>query len=144
MKYEPLERDGLIERTSFSKDEIGDLIKIANRDISTAEYTMAHDVDWALTIAYNSTHQILLAVMYKEGFRPKGEAKHKAAIDFCRIALGDRHKDDIDIIDKMRKKRNRAVYRHINAVSELEAKEGIRFAKEFVAKITKETLSSYL
>ena len=137
MTYERLEQDGLIERVSFSKEEIRNLIEIADRDISTAEYVMSHDVDWSLTIAYNSVYQILLAIMYKEGFRPKGEAKHKVAISFCRVALGNKYKTDIDIIDKMRKKRNRAVYRHIKTVSELEAKEAIRFAKEFVKEIIK-------
>ena len=140
MTYEELEASGIIEKVSLSEEEIKDLIDIANRDISTAEFVMTHDIDWALTIAYNSVHQILLAIMYREGFRPKGEAKHKAVIDFCRIALGNKYKADIDIIDKMRKKRNRAVYQHIKVVSELEAREGIRFAKEFVAKVTKEKL----
>lgn len=140
MNYNRLEEGGVIERIAFSKEEIKDLIHLANRDISTAEYVMAHDVDWALTIAYNSVLQILLAVMYKSGYRPKGEAKHKAAIDFCRIALGDKYRADLEVIDRMRKKRNRAVYQHIKTVSELEAKEGIRFAKEFVAKATKEKL----
>ncbi len=35
-------------------------------------------------------------------------------------------------------KLKKAVYQHIKAVSELEAKEGIKFAKEFVAKVIKE------
>lgn len=140
MSYDYLENKGLIEKVSISKMELGDMVDISNRDISTSEYVIAHDVDWALTIAYNSVHQILLAIMYKEGYRPKGEAKHKVVIDFCRIALAAKYKSNIDIIDRMRKKRNKAVYRHIKTVSELEAKEGIRFAKEFVARITEERL----
>jgi uncharacterized protein (UPF0332 family) len=143
MNYERLEKDGFVERISCSREEIRALLEIANRDISAAEYIMTHDIDWALTIAYNSVHQILLAIMYKEGFRPKGEAKHKVAIDFCRIALGNEYKTDIDIIDKMRKKRNRAVYQHARTVSELEAKEGIIFANGFVTKILKEKLTSF-
>lgn len=98
MNYDTLERDGLIEKISFSEEDIEGLIGIANRDISTAEYVMAHDVDWALTIAYNSVLQVLLAIMHKEGFRP------------------------------------------IKTVSELEAKGGIGFAKEFVAKMTKQKI----
>lgn len=140
MMYERFEKENTIEKVSISKEEIKELVEIANRDISTANYVMAHDIDWALAIAYNSVHQMLLAIMYKEDFRPKGGAKHKATIDFCLIALGDKYRAEIDIIDKLRKKRNKAVYHHIKTVSELEAKEAIRFAKEFVDRIIKDKI----
>jgi uncharacterized protein (UPF0332 family) len=138
MTYKELQDNGLIEKITILEAEIKDLVEIAKRDISTAEFVMAHDVDWALTITYNSVHQVLLAVMYQEGFRPKGDAKHKATIDFCRIALGGRYKTEIDVINKLRKKRNTAVYQHIKTASELEAKEAIKFAKDFVSKVVKE------
>jgi uncharacterized protein (UPF0332 family) len=140
MSYEDLEKDGLIEKRPVSKEEIDDLIEIAHRDIVAAKNVASLDLDWALVIVYNSVCQILLALMYQKGFRPKGEAKHKVVIDFSRISLGKEYKDQLDRIDKMRKKRNRAIYGHAHIVSELEAKESIKFCKEFIEKIIREKL----
>lgn len=140
MTYEYLEKGGLIERKPFSQEEINNLIEITKRDVTTAMNVARFDLDWALVIAYNSICQILLAVMYKKGFRPKGEAKHKVCIEFCRIALGRDYRIELERIDKMRKKRNRAIYGHAHIVSEIEAKESIKFAKEFVERLTQEVL----
>ena len=73
--------------------------------------------------------------MYAEGFRPTGEGQHKTAIIFAELALGEKFEDEVHFFDKMRIKRNMAVYDTAGLVSEDEAKQSLVFAKKFVGRI---------
>lgn len=135
--YNYLVEKNLIEKIPIYSDEILHLKEAAQKDIETAHFLARADSDWALNIAYSAMLRISLALMYAEGYRPKGEAKHKVVIDFLREKLGSEFKEDLERVDDLRKKRNRMIY-HASAISsEYEVKETIEFAREFVKQISK-------
>jgi uncharacterized protein (UPF0332 family) len=70
-----------------------------------------------------------------EGFRPIGEGQHKTTILFAELALGEKFENEVHFFDKMRTKRNQAVYDTVGIVSEAEAKQSLMFAKKFVVRI---------
>ncbi|MBM4467810.1 MAG: HEPN domain-containing protein [Chloroflexi bacterium] len=133
MTYQPLERAGLIEPYRVPQAEIRDLLEVARRDVKTAQELMNIDLDWALIVAYNAALQAGLAFMYAKGYRPRGPDRHKTVIRFLRATLDPSFKSKLNRLDRVRKKRHRAVYRMAGAVSEREAKGTIEFAEEFVA-----------
>ena len=133
MTYQPLERAGLIEPYLVPQAEIRDLLDVARRDVKTAQELMDIDLDWALIVAYNAALQAGLAFMYAKGYRPRGPDRHKTVIRFLRATLDPSFKLKLNRLDRVRKKRHRAVYRTAGAVSEREAKGTIEFAEEFVA-----------
>ena len=64
------------------------------------------------------------------------QAAHEPGITFgiyVRATLDSSFKSKLNRLDRVRKKRHRAVYRMAGAVSEREAKGTIEFAEEFVA-----------
>ena len=99
---------------------------------------MAHDRDWAFSIAYNAILQATRALMFAEGFRPAaGEGQHKAAVQFAEILLGDKFQDEIHIFDKMRSKRHRVIYDVSGLVSQSEARQALDFAVRYVEMVEK-------
>jgi len=76
--------------------------------------------------------------MFQKGFRPiAGEGGHWVVIEFLKIELGEKFKSILDFMDEMRKKRNRATYDMAGLISDTEARESVKIAKDFVLKITK-------
>jgi uncharacterized protein (UPF0332 family) len=77
------------------------------RDIKSARTMMANDMDWAFAMAYNAILQATRALMFSKGFRPStGEGRHKLAVRFAEITLGEKFHKEIYIFDKMRNKRH--------------------------------------
>jgi len=99
---------------------------------------MAHDRDWAFSIAYNAILQATRALMFGKGFRPAaGEGQHKAAVQFAEVALGSKFRDEIHIFDKMRSKRHRVIYDVSGLVSQAEARQALDFAIRYVELVDK-------
>jgi len=76
-----------------------------------------------------------LALMYAQGYRPRGPDRYKTVIRFLRTTLDPSSKPKLNRLDRIRKKRHQAVYRMAGAISEREAKGTIEFAEEFVTQL---------
>ena len=136
--YEKLVDSGLIKPFKASKSQVQNRLELAKRDINTARATMAHDRDWAFSIAYNAILQATRALMFNEGFRPAaGEGQHKAAVQFAEVLLGDQFGEEIHVFDKMRSKRHRVVYDVSGLISQAEARQAFAFAVKYVEMIKK-------
>ena len=135
MTYKELETKGLIKPFKARKQQIKKQMELADRDLKAATAIIEVNNDWAYSIAYNAILQAVRALMYLEGFRPIGEGQHKTAIYFAELALGETFEDEVNFFDKMRTKRNQAVYDTAGVVSENEARQSLVFAKKFVGRI---------
>jgi hypothetical protein len=74
--------------------------------------------------------------MLSNGYRPAGEGQHSTTIEFARLILDKKFKPTVELIDRMRRKRNRAVYDVAGVISRKEAEEAIRTAIDFVNDIS--------
>jgi uncharacterized protein (UPF0332 family) len=135
MSYRELEAKGLIKPFKAKGQQIKKQMELAGRDLKTANAILGVNNDWTYNIAYNAILQAVRALMYVEGFRPVGEGQHKTAILFAELALGEKFEDGVHFFDKMRTKRNQAVYDTAGIVSEEEAKQSLLFVKKFVGRI---------
>lgn len=135
MPYEQLIQQGRIKPYKARPEEIRKLLKVAARDLATAERNLADDHDWAYTIAYNAILQAARALMLAKGFRPRGAEAHATVVQFIEEALGKAYASQIALFDQMRRKRHRVIYEMAGLVSKQEAEQGIAFAKKFVEEI---------
>ena len=131
MSYEELLRKRAIEPAEVSEKEILEHLRLARHDISISRDIASIDLDWAFNIAYNGILQTSLAFMYSEGYRPRGEGKHVNTFRFLQNALPDSSMKEVDYLQKLRRKRNRAVYDRRGIISEKEMKGIIDFAEDF-------------
>ena len=136
MSYEKLLRKQLIKSFRATNSQIDAQFELADRDCETAKRIVSTSSDWAFNIAYNAMLQATRGLMFFEGFRPRsGEGQHRTTISFAELALGDNFKNEIRFFDKMRVKRNRAVYDIAGLISETEARQAIQFAENFIMRI---------
>lgn len=133
--YEGLLRAGRIREEKVSQTEIDRALKRAARDLKTAKKIMADDPDWGFAVAYNAVLQASRAYMFSQGYRPASAQGHKNTFAFMVIAMGEDYKDLITYFDRMRKKRKQAVYDISGLITETEAKNLFKKAKDFVALI---------
>jgi uncharacterized protein (UPF0332 family) len=138
MKIDELLKKRRIRRHRASDEELQRLLELADRDIRMARLIMAEDWDWAFSIAYNAVLQSARAYMYSRGFRPAAEQGHKNTFAFMRAALGEELASTIGYFDRMRKKRNQAIYDVAGLITEKEARAILKNAITFVDIVKKQ------
>lgn len=137
MSFEELQKKKLIEKYQVPLKEIEVILESAKSDLKTAKDLLDTDICWAFNIAYNSILETGIALMYKKGYRPTGEARHISVILFLRKVLGKEYEDSLNRFNQMRRKRNKAVYGILRDITEYEAKDSVKFAGEFIEEIIK-------
>ncbi len=101
-----------------------------------ARKLLEEDLDWAFNVAYNAILQTAKAWMLSNGYRPVGGSQHRTVVDFAMLTLREGF-EEVELFDRMRKKRNRAVYGEAGIVSEFEAKSAVDSAVSFVEKVSR-------
>lgn len=133
--YSSLLSEGRIKRGRFSRKQVEDCLEIARRDLKTARTVTGTSPEWTFNISYNAMHQAGRALMFHHGYRTAGEGHHSSVVQFLGIALGPGNDEILDIMDRMRRKRNRATYDMVGTISRKEAEEAIEASSGFVADI---------
>lgn len=89
MTFDDLLDSRAIERVTVTPEEAAELIRLARRDIATAQTLTGTDLDWAFAIAYNALLQSSVAYMASLGYRSRSRDKHFVTFRFIREALPD-------------------------------------------------------
>jgi uncharacterized protein (UPF0332 family) len=139
MACDDLLRSGRIHKERISKAEIRRALERAERDLRTARKIIAEDWDWGFAVAYNAVLQASRAFMFAQGYRPASAEGHKNTFAFMRVAMGKTHESLITYFDRMRRKRNQAVYDVAGIITETEARALFAKAQDYV-KLIRERL----
>jgi uncharacterized protein (UPF0332 family) len=125
------------EKIEVDEDLVRKTSKLAKRDLKTAEHVYKEgDYDWSFAISYNAMLQAGRALMFMEGVRPKGEFKHVSVVEFVKTKFGDQFAEKIlFMFNKIRKKRHTAVYEQVDLITQAEAENTLKMAREFVDKV---------
>lgn len=135
MKYDELLKSRGIRKAKISRQEIIRAMQRAERDLKTARKIMPEDWDWGFAVAYNAVLQASRAYMFDQGYRPSSVHGHKNTFAFMRIAMGRDYEDMITYFDRMRNKRNQAIYDVAGLITETEARNLFGKASDFVELI---------
>jgi len=137
VSLEKLLRNRMISKVASSPKQVSEVFRVAERDLSAARNNLrAGDFDWALAIAYNSMLQAGRALMLARGYRPMGEFKHVAVVEFVKVEFSDELSRKLAFaFSKIRRKRHRVVYEEAGVTTEREASEVICLAEEFVSRV---------
>ena len=120
-------RNGWLIEHKTSRQEITDLLGVADRDLSDCEAT-GLSPDWSLNIAYNAALQAATAALAAAGYRAGRESHHYWVIQSLGLTIGA-ETNEVAQLDALRKKRNVAGYDRAGAVSEHEAEEAVVLAR---------------
>lgn len=137
MNLSDLLKEGKIKEISRDRQQAKECLEGAAGDIRAAKKLIGTDPDWTYSISYNSMLRSARAMMFLDGYAPAGENHHKTAIDYADVKFGKKHWNVIDLFGSMRKKRHRAVYDRIGAISKFEAENAVKTAEELLEITTK-------
>lgn len=127
------ENNGWLRRHTSSRNEIANLLNIAERDLKDTSGGISDD--WRFGIAYNAAIKLCTILLYAEGFRAEKNLQHYRTIQALPLIMGADKMDDTKYLDACRKKRNIVEYEQIGTVTEQDADELIEFVKDFKGKV---------
>jgi uncharacterized protein (UPF0332 family) len=127
-----LEREGYIKRLPADKKKVEDALNIAKRDIKVAKSVLREDDDWAFSITYNAMLQAIRALMFSKGYRPSGRNQHISVVRFAELFF---KKEDVIVLDRMRRKRHATIYDTAGTISIREAENAVERGEKLVHEI---------
>jgi hypothetical protein len=125
---------GWLRQHQTTRQEIGDLIGIVDRDLSDARVG-GISTDWQFGIAYNAALKLCSILLYAEGYRAGQGLQHYRTIQALPLILGSAREADAAYLDACRVKRNSVEYDRIGATSDSEALELISFVIELRTEV---------
>ena len=135
MSIERLIKEGSVHSFIGTSEEINRAMDIAKRDLTLAESILNESLDWSYSIAYNAILQACRAYMFRLGYRPATYEAHKATLEFMRIVADEPFEKTIVYFDRVRRKRHRTVYDEVGLITQKEAEQLIKKAKDFLVYI---------
>ncbi|MBE9582305.1 MAG: HEPN domain-containing protein [Proteobacteria bacterium] len=135
MNLNDLERKGYIKKLPVDMKKVEDSLNLSKRDINVARSVLKENCDWAFTIAYNAMLQAMRALMFSQGYRPTGSNQHISVIRFAELFL---IKEDVIIMDRMRRKRHATTYDTAGTISKKEAENAVERAEKIVREIERQ------
>lgn len=137
MSLEDWLNDGWLARHTTTPHEVGDLLNAADRDLADCRAS-GLSPDWRLSIAHNAVILSATAALAACGYRALREARHFRTIQSLEHTIAARG-GLVNQLDAFRKKRNIGGYERAGAVSQKEADEMERLAKQ-----VRESVESWL
>jgi len=116
--------------------QIERFLKSAEKKLASAHKILAFDEEASLQQAYEAMLKASLGFMFSHGFRARSQPGHHiATIEFVRARLDKKHSGLLLVFDRLRRKRNLALYDDTGFVSRHEAEQALETAREYIAVI---------
>lgn len=134
-------RNGWLIEHKTSKEEITDLFRLIDRDISDCQASGLSS-DWKLNIAYNAALQSAKAALAAAGYRAPREAHHYRIIHSLEYTVQAKERLIVQL-DLFRKKRNISDYERAGTISDQEVHEMIDLARSLREMVEKWLRKNY-
>jgi uncharacterized protein (UPF0332 family) len=105
----------------------------ADKKLASAHKILAFDEEACLQQAYEAMLKASLGFMFSHGFRARSQPGHHIAIiEFVRSQLDKKYSGLLTMFDRLRRKRNLALYDDTGFVSRHDAEEALRAAGDYL------------
>ncbi len=116
--------------------QIERFLESAEKKLASAQRILAFDEEACLQQAYEAMLKASLAFMFSHGFRARSQPGHHIAIiDFVRARIDKKHAGLITTFDRLRRKRNLALYDDVGFVSHRDAEQALEAARDYLGVI---------
>ena len=111
----------------------------AEKKLSSAQKILAFDEEACLQQAYEAMLKASLGLMFSHGFRARSQLGHHIAIiEFVRARIDKKYAGLITVFDRLRRKRNTALYDDTGFVSHHDAEQALASAAQYLKVIRAE------
>ena len=105
----------------------------ADKKLASAHKILTFDEEACLQQAYEAMLKASLGFMFSHGSRARSQPGHHIAIiDFVRSRIDKRHSGLLTVFDRLRRKRNLALYHDTGFVSHRDAEQGLEAAGKYL------------
>jgi uncharacterized protein (UPF0332 family) len=105
----------------------------ADKKLASAHKILAFDEEASLQQAYEAMLKASLGFMFSHGFRARSQPGHHIAIiEFVRTRLDKKHSGLLTMFDRLRRKRNLALYNDTGFVSHHDAEQALEAAGDYL------------
>jgi uncharacterized protein (UPF0332 family) len=114
-------------------DQIERFLGSAEKKLASAKRILAFDEETCLQQEYEAMLKASLGFMFSHGFRARSQPGHHIAIiDFVRVRIDRKHAGLLAMFDRLRRKRNMALYDDTGLVSRQDAEQALETAREYL------------
>jgi uncharacterized protein (UPF0332 family) len=125
-----------LKRQKVDWAQIDGFLLSAEKKLGSATKIFEFDDEASLQQAYEAMLKASLGFMFSHGFRARSQpAHHIAIIEFVRARIDKRHVGLITVFDRLRRKRNLALYDDAGFVSHQDAKHALETARDYIEVI---------
>ena len=108
----------------------------ADKKLASARMILAFDEEACLQQAYEAMLKASLGFMFSHGFRARSQPGHHIAIiEFVRAHIDKKHAGLLTVFDRLRRKRNMALYDDAGFVSHHDAEQALESAREYLGVV---------
>jgi len=108
----------------------------ADKKLASAHKILAFDEEACLQQAYEAMLKASLGFMFSHGFRARSQPGHHIAIiEFVRARIDKKHASLLTVLDRLRRKRNMALYDDSGFVSHRDAEEALQAARDYLGVV---------
>jgi len=112
-----------IQKIAPSRQTVMDLLAIAQREITDASLPDLSP-EGRFTHAYDAVRCLCEVALHASGYVvPKGGNKHQRVIESLKCTLGDEWTEEVDFLDRCRRRRHQSIYERGGLVQERDANE---------------------
>jgi uncharacterized protein (UPF0332 family) len=116
--------------------QIDRFIVSAEKKLGSAYKILAFDEEACLQQAYEAMLKASIGFMFSHGVRARSQPGHHIAIiEFVRARIDKKHASLLTLFDRLRRKRNMALYDDSGFVSYHDAEEALQAARDYLAVI---------
>jgi len=116
--------------------QIERFLESADKKLASAIKILAFDEEACLQQAYEAMLKASLGFMFSHGFRARSQSGHHIAIiEFVRARIDKKHSGLLTVFDRLRRKRNLALYDNTGFVSHRDAEQALESARQFIGLI---------
>ncbi len=113
--------------------QIDRFLESADKKLASARKILALDEEACLQQAYEAMLKASLGFMFSLGFRARSQPGHHIAIiDFVRSRIEKKHTALLTVFDRLRRKRNMALYDDSGFVSHHDAEQALQSASDYL------------
>jgi hypothetical protein len=116
--------------------QIDRFLASADKKLASAHRILSFDEEACLQQAYEAMLKASLGFMFSYGFRARSQPGHHIAIiDFVRGRVDKKHAALLTVFDRLRRKRNLALYDDTGFVSRHDAEQAVESARQYLEVI---------
>jgi uncharacterized protein (UPF0332 family) len=119
--------------------QIDRFLASADRKLASAHKILAFDEEACLQQAYEAMLKASLGFLFSHGFRARSQPGHHITIiEFVRTHMDKKHAGLLTVFDRLRRKRNMALYDDTGFVSRHDAEQALEAARDYLGVIRAE------